>query len=297
MANEAFNFAELLPLFELAAEMPPLTPYIPRDGARLGFRHYPSHSRSHVILVHGSSGHSAHLHAFAKYLSSRNIASVSLPDLRGHGPSPLRRGDIDYIDQLEDDLEDLIDHLRSGHAIDRVVIGGFSSGGGLALRFSGGKHGHLAQGVLLLAPYLGHGTPTITQGHSGSRWASASIPKIVALMALNAFGITQLNGAAVLRFNLPERYRSGYDTVSYSFRMMKGMHPDDYRQSLRRTKVPSLVLVGAGDEAVQADRFSAGILPYKPDAQIQVLKSSHLGMVVNESTMAAAARWIEGSIR
>lgn len=291
--NEAFRFAELLQLREQAGEIPVLKPFTARDSTRLAYRYYPSHSRTHLILLHGSSGHSAHLHAFAKYLSYRNAASAAVPDLRGHGPSPQRRGDIDYIDQLEDDLADLIEHLRASHSVDRVVVGGFSSGGGLALRFAGGRHAVLAQGALLLAPYLGYGTPMIKRHAPNTRWARADIPRILGLMALNACGVTLLNGATVLRFNLPKQYRSNDDTLSYSFRLMKGMHPDDYRESLRNMREPMLILTGSGDEALRADSFSAAVLPYKPDTRVHIVKSSHLGLIVNETAMAKAAQWIE----
>ena len=291
--NEAFGFAELLQLHAHAAEIPALGPFATRDGASLGYRYYPSQSRTHLVLLHGSSGHSAHLHAFAKYLGSRGAASVAVPDVRGHGPSPKRRGDIDYIDQLEDDLADLVEHLRASRNADRVVVGGFSSGGGLALRFAGSRHATLVQGVLLLAPYLGYGAPMIKRQASNTRWARADIPRIIGLMALNACGVTALNGATVLRFSLPRQYRGNDETLSYSFRLMKGMHPDDYRESLRRALGPMLVLAGSGDEAVHANSFSAAVLPYKPDTQVHIVKSSHLGLIVNETAMAKAARWIE----
>lgn len=112
--GEAFKFAELFPLRDKIDEFRPLKQYVARDGTPLSFRHYPAATNTHLILVHGSSAHSAYLHAFAEYLSVKNIASVYSPDLRGHGLSPARRGDIDYIGQLEDDLADLISHIRKG---------------------------------------------------------------------------------------------------------------------------------------------------------------------------------------
>lgn len=295
--SEAFNFSELLPLRDQAAQMPALTPYTARDGTRPAFRQYGSRARTHLVLIHGSSGHSVHLHAFAQYLSARDVATVCLPDLRGHGPSPQVRGDIAYIGQLEDDLADLVRHLQAGRqAPVPIVVGGFSSGGGLALRFAGSRYAGMVQGVLLIAPYLGHDAPMVRQGRSRSGWARPNVPRIVALMALNAFGIRRFNGAEVLRFNLPERYRSDADTLSYSYRLMKGMHPDDWRASLRRVKVPLSILIAAEDEALHAEAFRASIFPHKPDATLHVVRASHLGLLVDESAMAHAARWIEGAV-
>lgn len=293
-SGEPFEFAELFPLREQTGEMPSLEPYRAGDGTTLAFRRYRGDSDVHAILLHGSSAHGAYLHAFAEYLSSNNVANVYVPDLRGHGPNPKRRGDIDYIGQLEDDIADLIAHIeeRAPEGA-RFIVGGHSSGGGLALRFGGSEHGHLADGILLLAPYLGHGAPMV-KGNAGG-WADPDVPKIIGLSILDGFGIERYNGAKVLRFNLPEKYRDGYETLEYSFRLMKGMHPDDYKESLENAESPLLVLVGSEDDAFHVPQFEPGILPYKPDARIGHIEGgSHLGIVMSERAMAEAARWIEG---
>jgi non-heme chloroperoxidase len=294
-SREPFSFAELFPLRDQIAEMPPLEPYQTRDGSVLSFRRYPAESNTHLILIHGSSGHSGLLHAFAKHLSQGNAANVHAPDLRGHGPSPQRRGDIDYIGQLEDDLADLITHLRKGASKDaRFMVGGHSSGGGLALRFAGGCHGGLAQGFVLLAPYLGHAAPMVKRNAGG--WVEADLLKIVGIALLNGLGMRRFNGARVLRFNLPEKYHNGYETIGYSYRLMRGMHPDSYKAALRATKTPLLLLVPSEDEAFRAARFEAGVLPYKPDTTLSFVKGgSHLGILMSEPAMAETARWIEGN--
>ncbi len=291
--DEPFKFAELFPLRDQINEMSRLQPFQARDGTALSFRRYSAGSNTHLILIHGSSAHSAYLHAFAKHLSDRGAANVYLPDLRGHGPVPAHRGDIDYIGQLEDDLADLISHIREGVPNDtRFIVGGHSSGGGLALRFGGGQYGPLAQGILLLAPYLGHDAPMVKKNAGG--WAQADIPRIIGLSILNGFGIERFNGARVLRFNLPTKYQNGYETLEYSFRLMKGMHPDAYETSLKNCKAPLLLLVGSEDEAFHAREFQSGVLPYKPDAKISFVKGgSHLGIIMSEAAMAEAARWLK----
>lgn len=295
-SGEPFNFAELFPLRDQIAEMSPLEPYHARDGSVLSFRRYPAESNTHLILVHGSSAHSAYLHAFAKYLSQRNVANVYAPDLRGHGPSPQRRGDIDYVGQLEDDLADLIVHIKKDASKDaRFIVGGHSSGGGLALRFGGGPHGYLAQGFVLLAPYLGHDAPMVKKKAGG--WAQANIAKIVGIAVLDGFGVKRFNGSRVLRFNLPEKYHNGYETLEYSFRLMRGMHPDRYQASLRTTRAPLLILVGSEDEAFHAEGFKAGVAPYKPDATVGFVNGgTHLGIIMSEPAMAETARWITKAI-
>lgn len=273
--------------------MPVREPYRTRDGTELCFRKYPSAGSIHLILIHGSSSHSAYWHVFAKHTAQDGAANVYAVDLRGHGPNPKRRGDIDYIDQLEDDLADLIGHIkRISPDSEKIVIGGHSSGGGLALRFSGGRYGGMIDGLMLLAPYLAHNAPMVRKNAGG--WVSPNIPGIIGLSIIDGFGIHFLSGSKVLRFNLPEQYRTGDETLEYSFRLMRGMHPANYQTSLTKTRVSTLIIIGSSDEALCAEEFARGILPYKPDAAIQVVDgATHLGIVMNAQATDNASKWLK----
>ncbi len=288
-----FEVTELFPLIDQIAEMAPLEPYRTRGKGELCFRRYSSETNVHFILIHGSSSHSAYWHPFAKFLSESGVANVYAVDLRGHGPHPQRRGDIDYINQLEDDLADLIEHIKTiDEGTGRFLVGGHSSGGGLALRFAGGKYRDLIEGALLFAPYLGHKAPMVKKNAGG--WASPNIPKIAALKILNTFGIRFLNGIKVLKFNLPEKYHTGYETLEYSFRLMEGMHPVKYQSSLTHSRAKVLLVVGTGDEAFQVEQFKKGILPYKPDAEFHFVEGAkHLGLLMNAEAMDAVSNWVQ----
>ena len=291
--KEVFNFSELFPVNYQAHEMPPLEPYQARDGATLMFRRYGAESNIHVILLHGSSAHSAYLYPFAHHLSRQHVANVYTPDLRGHGPHPLRRGDVDYIGQLEHDVADLITHIKAqAGETARIVIGGHSSGGGLALRFASGEYGKSVSQLILIAPYLGHNVPMVKQDAGG--WAIPNLPKIIAISALNALGIKMLNGTKVLSFKLPTAYRNGSETLEYSYRLMKGMHPVNYKECLMRTTAPLLVMIGTADESLVASEFESGILLFKQDVKIAYFNGvSHLGIVLSEPAMTEAASWIK----
>lgn len=290
-----FEVSALLPLREQISEMPYLESYTARDGKRLQFRRYAATCKNHIVLVHGSSSHSAYCHAFAKYLAESNAANVYAVDLRGHGVNPERRGDIDYIGQLEDDLADLFTHIqKESPDAEKLVIGGHSSGGGLSLRFAGGKYGTMVQGVLLLAPYLGHKAPMVKRNAGG--WVTPNIPKIIGLSILNGLGIKFLIGTKVLRFNLPEKYRTGCETLEYSFRLMKAMHPKSFQMALVNTKCRVLLIVGIRDEAYRTIEFKRKILKYKPDAQIYFVDgATHLGIIMSKGAMVEAAKWIRES--
>jgi alpha-beta hydrolase superfamily lysophospholipase len=111
--------------------------------------------------------------SLAEAVASSGAARVYTPDLRGHGRCPQRRGDVDYINQLVDDLADLIDFIRHGHPETKIVLGGHSSGGGLALRFAGSQYGGRAKAYLLMAPFLKYNAPT-TRPNSGG-WPGVKV--------------------------------------------------------------------------------------------------------------------------
>jgi alpha-beta hydrolase superfamily lysophospholipase len=131
-----------------------------RDGARLAARVYDAPGNTVILAIHGSSGNGRYYYPMAQFLSGRGKATVYTLDLRGHGASDGRRGDVDYIGQLEDDVADVIAAIRARRPAARIVLLGHSAGGGLLVRYAGGGRGPAADGYVLLAPYLGPEAPT-----------------------------------------------------------------------------------------------------------------------------------------
>ena len=104
-------------------ELPPLSRYTARDGTQLAYRAYPGDGKQVAVLIHGSGTESSVMNALAKTLHAAG-ATVYAPDLRGHGSSG-RRGDIDYIGQLDDDLVDFVARIRPEHANAEITLIGF----------------------------------------------------------------------------------------------------------------------------------------------------------------------------
>lgn len=266
---------------------------VARDGAELRVRSYGSDAPVDLILVHGSGAFNVYLADLAAAIADSGAAVVHTPDLRGHGAAPERRGDIDYIDQLEDDLADLIGALATAHPERKRVLGGHSSGGGLAIRFAGGPHAAAVDGHLLLAPFLQHDAPT-TRPNSGG-WASPRLGRIIGLTLLNALGIRALNSITVLDFDLPVERRSGRETPAYSFRMMAGINPRDFRSDLAALRVPTLVIVGSDDEAFVAERFPEVFAAHAPDAEVVIVPGAgHLALVTNAEATQLSIDWLRG---
>lgn len=228
-----------------------------RDGSKLGFRRYPSGNPNAplMIMIHGSGLHGGQFEQLATTLAAGGVADVLVPDLRGHGPSPERRGDVNYIGQLEDDLAAIIG--ATARTDQEVVLLGHSSGGGLVVRFAGGVHGAMMDRAVLLAPYLGHNAPT-TRPKAGG-WAHPLLRRYVGLEILNGFGVTAFNGLTVVQLNVPDSIQtdgaSGTMTAAYSYRLNTSYHPrTDLGADVAR--LPDVLLIaGAEDEAFVAELY------------------------------------------
>lgn len=272
-------------------EIPPLDSYLCKDGIELNYYYYQAQTNKVLIMLHGSGGHSKYFLSLAKYISSENIAHIYTPDLRGHGISPIKRGDINYINQLEDDLADFVSIVREKHPNSTLIIGGHSSGGGLAIRFAGSKYGKYADAYILLSPFLKYNAPTMKLNSGG--WASAHIPRIIGLSMLNNVGISWFNYLKVIDFNMPKEYRDGTETLSYSYRLNTGFAPRNYKKDLSAIKQKVLVVVGKSDESFIVEAFLPEISKYKKDANVILLDDvTHMGIVMGKEVRPIIKKWI-----
>ncbi|MEM9840861.1 MAG: alpha/beta fold hydrolase [Pseudomonadota bacterium] len=265
------------------------------DGVELSFRRYSSANPNAplVVMIHGSGLHSGQLEHLATALAADGAADVLVPDLRGHGPTPDRRGDIAYIGQLEDDLAALIDaHARPGQ---EVVLLGHSSGGGLVARFSGGAHGAMADRAILLAPYLGHDAPT-TRPKAGG-WAHPLLRRYIGLEILTGFGVTAFNGLTVVQLNVPEPLQTGPEaaamTSSYSYRLNTSYHPrPDLGADL--ASLPDVLLIaGAQDEAFVANLYQPTMEAFTTRGTYHILPDvGHMDVVDASATSDLIKEWL-----
>lgn len=271
--------------------IPPLQSFVARDGETLFYRHYPAQSSKVLILLHCSGWHSQYLVPLADFISSTNLARVYSPDLRGHGSQPARRGDVDYVGQLEDDLADFIALVRKDNPGALVILGGHSSGGGLAIRYAGGQCEQPPNAYLLLAPYLHYRAPTFRPNSGG--WAFPYIKRLVGLMMFNAVGIRCFNYLPIMQLNVPAKVCDGSETILYSYRLYMSCSPRNYKQDLHKIKQPLLVLAGTADEAFVAEQYEP-VMARCADAQVQLLKGvTHMGLVASDQAHMAVKTWLQ----
>jgi non-heme chloroperoxidase len=279
-------------LFFDYANLPQLQTFSARDGKPLAYRHYPAQSDKVLILVHGSGWHSQYFLPLAEFISSEGLAQVYTPDLRGHGRTPERRGDIDYINQLEDDLADLVSIIRKDDPGLKMIVGGHSSGGGLVIRFAGSRYGEQADAYVLLAPFLKHNAPTVRPNSGG--WAHAYTGRIAGLTMLNVMGIHWFDYLTVIEFNMPEQARDGTETLSYSHRLNTAYAPRNCKKDLGAITQPLLVVAGTADESFIAEQFEPVISQYTA-VQVKLLPGiTHMGVVVAPKVQPVLKDWLQG---
>jgi acetyl esterase/lipase len=170
------------------SDLPTPRHFVARDGTSLAYRIYTApdgRPRGSVVLIHGSSASGKSMHVMAKAFASGGYTAFAL-DIRGHGESGTK-GDITYVGQLEDDLEDF---LQSVETPQPATLAGFSSGGGFVLRFAGSIRQKLFANYLLLSPFIGQDAPTY---RFDSGWGSRRTA------SLHRYCSAQRRGRAFLR--------------------------------------------------------------------------------------------------
>ncbi|MDF9401126.1 alpha/beta fold hydrolase [Vibrio sp. 1180_3] len=266
--------------------------YTARDGSDLFYRFLLGDSKVIVVLIHGSGTEGRYLLPLAERLNASLNISVVLPDLRGHGKSALgSMGDVDYLGQLEHDLEDLKKELAFKFPDYKVILGGHSSGGGLVVKY-GGNELEKYDGYMMLAPYLGYKAPTVRPNSGG--WVQVRQARYAGLAMLNNVGIKLFNYLSVLYFNRPVTIDDEFQVDSYTFRMNESFSPQFFTADLRENNNNILVLVGENDEAFYAYKFEKVFRENAPQTDLRIiLGAKHLDLSNNHETVDIMLAWLE----
>jgi alpha-beta hydrolase superfamily lysophospholipase len=256
-----------LPLASLGApfehvdfrDLPPVQTLPVRHGSPIAFRVWHSGAPPAtdaplvVIAIHGSSAQSSSIHPLGKAFAAEGIP-VYAPDIRGHGSTGVR-GDIDYADQLDDDLADFTAMVRARQPDAKLVLMGFSSGGGFALHAAATPLGKAFARTVLLSPMLGPFAPTIK---GNQNYARPFIPRIIAIALLDRIGIHAFDHLTTLLLAI-DPARSDILVGHYSFMLMQAFGTRDYAADVRNAHSPLSAVVGEKDELFYADRFAPAL--------------------------------------
>jgi non-heme chloroperoxidase len=255
-------------------------------GSPIAFRVWPTNPAPNadlvVIAIHGSSSLSASLHALGKALSADGIP-VYAPDVRGHGDTGTR-GDIDYTGELDDDMADFVAAVRAKQPNAKLVLIGFSSGGGYALHVAATPLGKTFVRTVMLSPMLGPFAPTYNQDQ---KYARPFIPRILALLILNGAGIHAFDHLTTLLLAI-DPARGDILVGHYSWLLMRGFGTHDYTADVRNAQTPLAVVVGEKDELFYADKFAPTLDAVKPGIPVTIVPGlSHTALTTDPSAVPA----------
>lgn len=282
--------------FEQGYESNPVEFTMP-DGKKLKANQFKSDSKTTVILIHGVLSSSFTMNKCAGLIRSAMNAEVYAVDLRGHGNSEGKPGDVGFIDQYADDLAAIVKKIRAEKTAGKIILAGHSMGGGIALRYAMRKDFPTVDGYLLFAPLLGQDAPTIPQTETakqsdGDPFLKIHIQRIIGLKMLNSIGNHQYDGLNVLFFNLPPEM----PIRTYSYRANESMSPASYKDGLRAVNKPLLVLVGSKDEAFIASAFEKAVKENSCGEVFVINGVSHDGIRQNAEAMKYVKKWFEDNL-
>jgi pimeloyl-ACP methyl ester carboxylesterase len=191
-----------------------------------------------IVMLHGALAN--HVTSLAMIASLSPRYRVIAPDVRGSGKS--RSSDPLTFDRLADDVEGLLDRI----GVDRAVVGGVSSGSGIALKF-GLRHPTRAAALVLVRPvYAG-----AERGYTDQQVAAFAMMDSAATRAVEE-GLPALRP---LYANLPPAVRERalamverFDVASVKATttfIASGAQPFESEADLRALSVPTLLVRGA----------------------------------------------------
>lgn len=263
-----------------------------RDKRKVFAYQFPKKSENTIILIHGVASTAYLYNKTAGLLQEATQAEVFAIDLRGHGKSEGKAGDVDYINQYADDLADIIKTIHKQKPKGKIIIAGHSMGGGVALNYAIQKNKTIIDGYLLFAPLLGHNSPAIQQPSSTETsqvepFMKIHFARIIGLKMFNEIGNHSYDSLPVLFFNLPENM----PLQKYSYRANMSMTPEDYKQGLKSVNVPMLVLIGSKDEAFNAEATKKAVTE-NSRAEVQNIENvTHNGIRHNSQAFEFIKKW------
>jgi len=262
-----------------------------RDRRRLAAYRYAGAPTTTIVLLHGVASSAYLLNKTAGLLRQATRATVYAVDLRGHGGSEGKPGDVDSLDQYATDVADLVATLRRETPRAKIILAGHSMGGGIALQYAQ-AHPRGVEGLLLFAPLLGQDffadlPPTPPAATADEPFLKVHVPRIIGLKMLNSLNRHEADSLPVLFLNVPATAPLRH----YTYRANQSMAPAHVAPALRALRVPLLVVVGSRDEAFPAAAVRRAVLASGRGKVVVVEGATHNGIRHDPRTYQLIRQW------
>jgi len=230
-----------------------------------------------VVLLHGFP--------FDRSMWASQVEALSdqyrliVPDLRGHGSSPAPDDRVYTIDAMADDL---IETLNALNLHEKVVLGGLSMGGYIALSAIT-RYPDRFMGLMLLDTKATSDPPEIARGRGITAEqveSSGNTETLVEGLILRVFAQETREHKPELVESLRKVMKSTSPrTIAASLRGMAAR--PDRMDDLARIQLPTLILVGA-DDVVTPVSDAKAMAERLPNAKLAVITDSgHLAPLEN----------------
>lgn len=277
------------------ATLPAARVFTAADGHRIGYRCYEARSDVSLVLIHGAGCFGDQFHEIARATAQAGRARVHTLNMRGHGLSDGRRGHaVTQAGQIVGDVAAFIAALKAERPDDRIVVGGHSAGGGVALGVSRTPASELVAGYVFLAPFLGLGSPSIRPYFGG--WVRVRGVALRALTLLNALGVRRFNDSTVIDFNMDACLHDPRFVKDWSFDTMLAFGPGRWLAAAPAitAEKPVLLLAGVKDQCFFQPHYRDAFQVVAPHAEMPALGlSGHWDLLVNAGALGALAAWLD----
>jgi pimeloyl-ACP methyl ester carboxylesterase len=220
------------------------------------------------------------------------VARIVAPDLRGFGHSVLGT-DPPSLDVMADDVAAML----SGLALDRVVLGGLSMGGYVAMAFLR-RHPGRVDGLMLIDTKATADPPAVADGRRSMAErlrGEESTEALVELVLPKLLGRTTTESRPEVAARVLEMVRSADPSASAWAQLAMADRPDSL-ELLRDVDVPALVVIGDEDQLASLDdgRAMADALPLGRMETLE--RCGHLSALETPGPLSAILKDFVGSL-
>lgn len=246
--------------------------------------HYDDHGPGPVVvLLHGFPLDHAMWEAQREGVGA--IYRLICPDLRGHGLSAAPDG-IYLIEDMAADVVELLDHLR---ITERIVVGGLSMGGYVALAIAA-RYPERLRGLVLMDTRAGADSPEAAKAREELAQkvlaAGSAEPAVLAMMPRLWSPATRTRRPDLIARFEARMFRTPARAVAGALRGMAAR--PDRTADLPGMQMPTLVVVGS-DDVITPPAEARAMAEAIPNARlIEVPDAGHLAPLENPGQVNAA---------